>query len=139
MAEAPTWFTVRRATGRSDPSANGEWTISKRTPHTLGRTRPLGWYGGDFATRAEAIEFGESQGWTLVANWAAAEALYVSVRQSAAERRRYAEERRADLIEVRVGSELRYVTREMAETLTLLLRYPDELGVCTAFAGGVVF
>lgn len=139
MAETPTWFTVRRATGRSDPSSNGEWTISKRTPQTLGRTRPPHWYGGDFATRAEAIEYGEAQGWTLVDNWAEANALYAPMLQSALERDRYAKERRADLIEVRVGSELRYVTREMAETLTLLLRTPDELGVCTAFAGGVVF
>lgn len=139
MSDTPTWFTVRRATNRSDTSANGQWTVSKRTPRTLSRNRPPGWYAGDFPTREEAIEHGEGQGWTLVNNWAEAEALYAPVRHQAEEERRFAAERRADLIEVRIGSELRYVPREMAETLTLLLRYPDELGVCTAFAGGVVF
>ncbi|QSM87530.1 hypothetical protein I3U44_17015 [Mycobacteroides abscessus subsp. bolletii] len=57
----------------------------------------------------------------------------------AEEERRFAAERRADLIEVRIGSELRYVPREMAETLELLLRDHDELGICKAFTGGVVF
>lgn len=139
MTETPTWFTVRRATNRSDPSANGQWTVSKRTPHMLSRNRPPGWYAGDFPTREEAIEYGEAKGWTLVNNWAEAEALWEPLRHRAEEKRRVATERRAVSVEVRIGSELRYVTKEMAETLELLLRDHDELGICKAFTGGVVF
>lgn len=61
------------------------------------------------------------------------------LRRRAEEERRVATERRAVSVEVRIGSELRYVTKEMAETLELLLRDHDELGICKAFTGGVVF
>lgn len=138
MPETLTWFTVRRADGRSDASSNNVWIISKRTPATLGQTRPPGWWAGDFTTREEAVDHGRAQGWTLVENWAQAEALYEPARRQAQEEHRYAAERRRDLIEIRIGSQLRYVPREMADTLTQLMRDHDEMGVCTAFSGGVV-
>ncbi len=47
--------------------------------------------------------------------------------------------RERPLVEVRIGSELRYVTHEMENTLLMLMCRHDDKGVCPEFWGEVVF
>jgi hypothetical protein len=73
------WFKVSRTTDR-------RWMVSRRNISQLHMHRPPGWWGGEFDTKQEAIDYGSSQGWVLVENWDGAREHALTIRKTQREK-----------------------------------------------------